>query len=144
MKFESDKLDEVVKSRNPINFVIPAKAGIQLFQGVLDPGLRRGDDPIDFLRDHHFLKIENFPENGNEIPYPCNFLPLRKFFEKNMKVCRAFLLFQFVISQRWRAAFMVFLFPASLSGLSMQRWMMDDEKGPPPGKLIDLFQKTYV
>jgi hypothetical protein len=24
-------------------FVIPAKAGIQFFQGVLDPGVRRGD-----------------------------------------------------------------------------------------------------
>jgi hypothetical protein len=33
-------------------FVIPAKAGIQFFQGVLDPGFRRGDDPKDFLRDH--------------------------------------------------------------------------------------------
>jgi hypothetical protein len=32
--------------------VIPAKAGIQLFQVVLDPGFRRGDDPRDFLRDH--------------------------------------------------------------------------------------------
>jgi hypothetical protein len=34
-------------------FVIPAKAGIQLFQDVLDPGFRRGDAPRDFLRDHH-------------------------------------------------------------------------------------------
>jgi hypothetical protein len=32
--------------------VIPAKAGIQLFQDVLDPGFRRGDDSRDFLRDH--------------------------------------------------------------------------------------------
>jgi len=30
--------------------VIPAKAGIQLFQGVLDPGVRRGDGLKDFLR----------------------------------------------------------------------------------------------
>jgi hypothetical protein len=46
------KFDELVKSRNSIEFVIPAKAGIQLFQDVLDPGFRRGDDPKDFLRDH--------------------------------------------------------------------------------------------
>ena len=46
--------DGVVKSRNSIEFVIPAKAGIQLFQDVLDPGFRRGDDPRDFLRDHQF------------------------------------------------------------------------------------------
>jgi hypothetical protein len=45
--------DDLVKSRNSIEFVIPAKAGIQLFQDVLDPGFRRGDAPRDFLRDHH-------------------------------------------------------------------------------------------
>jgi hypothetical protein len=44
--------DGFVKSRNSIEFVIPAKAGIQLFQDVLDPGFRRGDAPRDFLRDH--------------------------------------------------------------------------------------------
>jgi hypothetical protein len=46
------KLDNLVKSRNSIKFVIPAKAGIQLFQEVLDPGFRRGDASRDFLRDH--------------------------------------------------------------------------------------------
>jgi hypothetical protein len=46
------KIDDLVKSRNPIKFVIPAKAGIQLFQNVLDPGFRRGDALRDFLRDH--------------------------------------------------------------------------------------------
>jgi len=46
------KNDELVKTRNSIEFVIPAKAGIQLFQDVLDPGFRRGDAPRDFLRDH--------------------------------------------------------------------------------------------
>jgi len=46
------QFDGFVKSRNSIEFVIPAKAGIQLFQDVLDPGFRRGDDPRDFLRDH--------------------------------------------------------------------------------------------
>ena len=39
------KFDELVKSRNSIEFVIPAKAGIQLFRDVLDPGFRRGDAP---------------------------------------------------------------------------------------------------
>jgi hypothetical protein len=29
------------------------KAGIQIFQDVLDPGFRRGDDGRDFLRKHH-------------------------------------------------------------------------------------------
>ncbi len=45
-------LDDLVKSRNSIDFVIPAKAGIQLIQDVLDPGFRRGDASRDFLRDH--------------------------------------------------------------------------------------------
>jgi hypothetical protein len=51
------KIDDLVKSRNSIEFVIPAKAGIQLFQDVLDPGFRRGDAPRDFLRVHqNYLK----------------------------------------------------------------------------------------
>ncbi|HEX7372030.1 MAG TPA: hypothetical protein VF372_04370, partial [Thermodesulfobacteriota bacterium] len=49
--------DDLVKSRNSIEFVIPAKAGIQLFQDVLDPGFRRGDAPRDFLRVHQFLRV---------------------------------------------------------------------------------------
>jgi hypothetical protein len=55
---ETINLDELVKSRNFIEFVIPAKAGIQLFQDVLDPGFRRGDAPRDFLRDHQSLPTE--------------------------------------------------------------------------------------
>jgi len=60
-KIPGSKNDELVKNRNSIEFVIPAKlvpagfkpgAGIQLFQDVLDPGFRRGDAPRDFLRDH--------------------------------------------------------------------------------------------
>jgi len=35
-----------------MEFVIPAKAGIQLFRDVLDPGFRRGDAPIEILGDH--------------------------------------------------------------------------------------------
>jgi hypothetical protein len=51
--YEIITLDGLVKSQKPGFFVIPAKAGIQLFQHVLDPGFRRGDAPRDFLRDHH-------------------------------------------------------------------------------------------
>jgi hypothetical protein len=50
--FKRGKDDDLVKSRNPEDFVIPAKAGIQLFQDVLDPGFRRGDGLFDFLRNH--------------------------------------------------------------------------------------------
>jgi len=46
-------------------FVIPAEAGIRLFQVVPDPGFRRGDGPADFLRAHQYywnhkamLKVE--------------------------------------------------------------------------------------
>jgi hypothetical protein len=55
--FQGSNIDELVKSRNSIEFVIPAKAGIQLFQDVLDPGFRRGDAPSDFLRDHQYSII---------------------------------------------------------------------------------------
>ncbi|MCX5919291.1 MAG: hypothetical protein NTX30_21770, partial [Deltaproteobacteria bacterium] len=55
--FHHSNFDDLVKSRNSIEFVIPAKAGIQLFQDVLDPGFRRGDALRDFLRDHQFSSI---------------------------------------------------------------------------------------
>ena len=48
-------LEGLKKIRNSIEFVIPAKAGIQLFQDFLDPGLRRGDPPRESLRDHQVL-----------------------------------------------------------------------------------------
>ena len=51
------KVDELVKSQNSIEYVIPAKAGIQLFQGLLDPGFRRGDEPKDFLRNHQKVEL---------------------------------------------------------------------------------------
>jgi len=41
--------DELVKSRKTPFFVIPAEAGIQSNQVVLDPGVRRGDGLVDFL-----------------------------------------------------------------------------------------------
>jgi hypothetical protein len=46
------KFDGLVKSLKMPFSVIPAKAGIQLFQDVLDPGFRRGDASRYFLRVH--------------------------------------------------------------------------------------------
>jgi len=43
-------IDALVKSQKTPLFVIPAKAGIQVFQGFLDPGFRRGDGFGHFLR----------------------------------------------------------------------------------------------
>jgi hypothetical protein len=48
----SHKNDELVRSQEKHFSVIPAKAGIQVFQGLLDPGFRRGDGLEDFLRVH--------------------------------------------------------------------------------------------
>jgi hypothetical protein len=46
------KFDGFVKSlKTPVS-VIPAKAGIQEKQALLDPGFRRGDGFDDFLRTH--------------------------------------------------------------------------------------------
>jgi hypothetical protein len=53
-------IDELVKSRTSVEFVIPAKAGTQLFQDVLDPGFRRGDAPRDFLRNHQPILLVAF------------------------------------------------------------------------------------
>jgi hypothetical protein len=60
MKSSFINFDGFVKSPFCSMVVIPAKAGIQLFQDVLDPGFRRGDDWRYFLRDHQFL-----PANEN-------------------------------------------------------------------------------
>ena len=56
--YEIINFDLFVKSRKPTEFVIPAKAGIQSFQDILDPGFRRGDDPIDLLRVHQIQSFE--------------------------------------------------------------------------------------
>jgi len=45
-------VDAFVKSRKTPFSVIPAEAGIQQKQAVLDPGFRRGDGLGDFLRTH--------------------------------------------------------------------------------------------
>jgi hypothetical protein len=52
------KIDELVESLKKVFLVIPAKAGIQLIQGVLDPGFRRGDEWGDFLRDHQNSNVK--------------------------------------------------------------------------------------
>jgi len=46
---EEWSIDELVKSPKTLFSVIPAEAGIQEIQGILDPGFRRGDDGGDFL-----------------------------------------------------------------------------------------------
>jgi hypothetical protein len=59
----SPNIDELVKSRNFIEFVIPAKAGIQLFQDVLDPGACPGHDPgfAGVTLQETFYEIINIP-----------------------------------------------------------------------------------
>jgi len=65
--------DELVKSRNSIEFVIPAKAGIQLIQDVLDPGFRRGDASRDFLRVHQVVRKGTIPNPKRETRRPKKF-----------------------------------------------------------------------
>ena len=70
--------DGLVKNRNSIEYVIPAKAGIQLFQGVLGPGFHRGDDSKDFLQDHQEQPLQKLypvnivfanPDKINPVPH---------------------------------------------------------------------------
>jgi hypothetical protein len=49
---EWTKNDGLVRSAKAPSSVIPAKAGIQEKQTILDPGFRRGDGFDDFLRSH--------------------------------------------------------------------------------------------
>ena len=57
--YPADRMAATVRTRDPakriylkivkaLSIVIPAKAGIQVFRGVLDPGFRRGDDMSQF------------------------------------------------------------------------------------------------
>jgi len=64
-----------VKSRFYPLFVIPAKAGIQLNQAVLDSRLRGSDGVFDFLRDHQILFLIN---KIRILPYS----PFRRIMEK--------------------------------------------------------------
>jgi hypothetical protein len=50
-------IDGLVKSLKSIAFVIPAKAGIQLFRLVLDSRFRGSDVITYFLRIHHYVDI---------------------------------------------------------------------------------------
>ena len=50
------KNDELVKSQKTPFSVIPAEAGIQEYQELLDPGFRRGDGVEDFLRNQQVSK----------------------------------------------------------------------------------------
>ncbi len=43
VKHPENQIDGLAKIRRSREGVIPAEAGIQLFQDVLDPGFRRGD-----------------------------------------------------------------------------------------------------
>ena len=60
-------IDDLVKSPFYLIFVIPAKAGIQFIQVVLDSCFRRSDGFSDFLRDHHNCDYEK-PKKA----YPCH------------------------------------------------------------------------
>jgi hypothetical protein len=51
--------DGFVKRLKSSVFVIPAKAGIQLFRLVLDSRFRGSDVIIDFLRIHQILNFKN-------------------------------------------------------------------------------------
>jgi hypothetical protein len=52
------KIDETVKSRNPSLPVMPAEAGIQCFQQVMDPGFRRDDEKVTFYMSIKFEIIK--------------------------------------------------------------------------------------
>jgi hypothetical protein len=60
LKIQYSILDGHVKSRIFSIFVIPAKAGIQLFQVVLDSCFRRRDVFSDFLRFHQYSILPLF------------------------------------------------------------------------------------
>jgi hypothetical protein len=47
-------IDELVKTQETLSPVIPAEAGIQEYQELLDPGFRRGDALEDFLRSRQY------------------------------------------------------------------------------------------
>jgi hypothetical protein len=62
------KSDAFVKSRKTPFSVIPAKAGIQEKQALLDPGFRRGDGFDDFLRTHqHSIVLEFISQSSKMI-----------------------------------------------------------------------------
>jgi hypothetical protein len=52
--YDPINIDDLVKSQKAPLSVIPAKAGIQYFQALLDSRLRGSDDCGNFLRDHQY------------------------------------------------------------------------------------------
>jgi len=68
MIFNQDGLAKSLKTSFP---VIPAEAGIQEYQGLLDPGFRRGDGLEGFLRTHHLSLVTcHFPVTINAFQQP--------------------------------------------------------------------------
>ena len=64
MELRGTEYDGLVKSRFYPLSVIPAKAGIQLNQEVLDSRLRGSDGFFDFLRDHQgMICLESWLRN---------------------------------------------------------------------------------
>ena len=57
------KFDAFAKSPKTLSSVIPAEAGIQSLQGLLDSRLRGSDGLGDFLRDHQTLDCQAFVWN---------------------------------------------------------------------------------
>jgi hypothetical protein len=53
-------IDGLVKSPKTVFFVIPAKAGIQWLQQLVDSGVRRSDGFRDFLRVHQYFSMVTF------------------------------------------------------------------------------------
>ena len=54
--------DNLVKSRNSIEFALPAKIRIQFFHVVPDPGLRRSDGSRNIIQAFQFLSWIFFPK----------------------------------------------------------------------------------
>ncbi len=52
--------NKFLKSRKDTFLVIPAKAGIQSFRGLIDSGFRRSDWVWGFLGNHLFCLTKNF------------------------------------------------------------------------------------
>jgi hypothetical protein len=64
-------IDGLVKSPFCPIFVIPAKAGIQITQVVLDSCFRRSDGFSGFLREHHYCSYAIFTSKKQPLPCGC-------------------------------------------------------------------------
>ena len=74
--YEAIKSDDLVKSPFCPIFVIPAKAGIQLFQAVLDSCACPGPDPgfagvTDFLTFNEFITLRRAKKKGHKVKSLC-------------------------------------------------------------------------